>query len=118
MLDLMCRWPSLHGIGLAVKLHLQGGQNARRNFKDVYVYIYIIFIYVYTYIYISFLFLYTSLYLTDLDRTTVESLCCRLARLLTDQENHRTQTEYEAAFLWKAQDSFVGTFFEKNVEKL
>jgi hypothetical protein len=68
--------------------------------------------------YISFLFLYTSLYLTDLDRTTVESLCCRLARLLTDQENHRTQTEYEAAFLWKAQDSFVGTFFEKNVEKL
>ena len=48
----------------------------------------------------------------------MESFCCRLARLLTDQENHRTQTEYEAAFLWKAQDSFVGTFFEKNVEKL
>ena len=31
MLDLMRRWPSLHGIGLAVKRHLQGGQNARRN---------------------------------------------------------------------------------------
>ena len=67
MLDLMCRWPSLHGIGLAVKLHLQGGQNARRNFKDVYVYIYIIFIYVYTFIYIYIISV--PLYFTIPDRS-------------------------------------------------
>lgn len=35
-----------------------------------------------------------------------------LARLLTDQENHRTQTEYEAAFLWKgAVLKYMNSFF-------
>ena len=74
MLDLMCRWPSLHGIGLAVKLHLQDGQNARRNFKDVFL---IIFVYIYinnilytsVYIYIYVYIISVPLYFTIPDRS-------------------------------------------------